>query len=668
MVLAAFGAALGLVGSADAGESGVPPKWPGQITVEVKPGSDRDIGRLDILFPFLQGSDHLLFADVRLVDPSGSSVEGNLGLGYRQLHRGSTFFHGDGVWGLYGFYERRKSDREQYYHQGTVGGELFTEWWSLRANGYFPERGGNVIGRRSSATAGTGIGLNGTTVVVTPFTTTTTLTARERALPGFDVEAGLGFEVGKGHELWFYGGFFRFDTDETPSVSGTRIRAEFRLRDLMGWPGSELSLGGEVQNDGVRGTEGFGVVRLRIPFGHGAGERSRALTTIERRMTEFVHRDVDVVTFAQNLNAPPGAKDAPEVSVVTQADAAGQKTLTDQTSGDPLNVFFVDQAGGGNCTQGSPCTVAAAQMDPQFGAGDTLVLLDNSGTIVSSVALNAARQQVRGGGDTGATTLTLPTGAGDQLSLSGLGARPTLRGTVDLADDSSIGGFTLDGGGAVANGIQAANVTAATIEGMEIRNFTTRAIDLDMAAGAIVITDVDLASNPAGIELRNFTGDLTLSRFDVAGNNAVVINGGNKVTISDGSITGVGTGNGIRTRSVSELTVDTVTITNVANLAANSAILISAQFNPSIKATVKNNTLQVTGAGDSLRVDTTVASTTACLDAVGNNPLSGSFELVASGAMSTINVEQSEAQLSALNSNVVVNRNPMQDINFGGCP
>ena len=465
-------------GVAHAGFEADEHRWSGRVSFDLKPGTERSVARLDVLWPFWQANDRLVFTDFRLTDTDGSGFEGNFGLGYRQL-----FGEDDFMLGGYAFYDRRKSDTGKYYHQATLGAELFVDQLGFRVNGYLPEDDRHVIGARRVTTGnigapvpaaipGVGLTLNGTNVITAPTIIPGTsggvsrlLVARERALPDFDND----------QELWLYGGYFRFKRGRSPTVDGPRVRAEYRFRDVFGVAESEISFGLEWQEDDVRGSQTFGMVRLRIPFG-AKKQRKKALakTRIARRMTEFVVRDIDIVASAQNLNAPQGSPDAPDIDEEITLPAtdpvvvAGGNNIFDLPSGEALNVFFISQAGGGDCSQVAPCSVAVAQGQAGYGAGDSLVLLSGTGIIFNNIALNRPRQQILGSGDTGVLNIDLS--SGDMLALNGLGMRPTLNGGITLFDEAVVRGFDITGGPPVS--IDGNNVANIFLSDLRLNNVT----------------------------------------------------------------------------------------------------------------------------------------------------------------------------------------------------
>ncbi|WP_289284246.1 MULTISPECIES: hypothetical protein [unclassified Methylophaga] len=68
--------------------------------------------------------------------------------------------------------------------------------------------------------------------------------------------------------------------------------------------GSRLSLGLEYQHDDPRGSQRFAMLRLSIPLGGTKARSSRALTTMEQRMTDPIVRDVDVVSQGGSYGSP----------------------------------------------------------------------------------------------------------------------------------------------------------------------------------------------------------------------------------------------------------------------------------------------------------------------------------------------------------------------------
>lgn len=240
-----------------------------------------------------------------------------------------------------------------------------------------------------------------------------------------------------------------------------------------------------------------------------------------------------------------------------------------------LNVFFATANGGRGGTFSDPAGLVEIQADSRFGAGDVIVLLDRSGNVDGNIVLNADRQQVVGGGDDGAITLSLADAVdangipnGTQLALSGLGGRPTLLAppgsAITLQDQNLITGLTISGGttaspGAVT-GISSAGSSNTRIADVDFENMTVGGIvitpstdthiddatftnvggnHIHLNAADSTISNVVINSprlNSMGLLLENATGTTTITSFDfngVTGANGVsFVNAADTVNVS----------------------------------------------------------------------------------------------------------------------------------------
>ena len=502
------GAMAGLVGIPAAAVAEEPKKWGPHADVTLKAGNERVIGDIDLFLPLGQGANTLLFLDLRAQADTDSSQEGNLGLGIRRI------IDDQAIVGGYAFYDRRETPRDNSFDQVTVGAEVLTENWDARVNGYISEGGRKSTGKViTPGTPGTGaVGLVGTDVVVLPGGPRISREGFEQAFDGIDFEVGRKLPVkvpfvGE-HEIRGYAGGFHYFADNVDSITGPRARVEMRFEEPFGWKGSHFELGAEARYDDVRHTDVFVEGRLRIPIGKVAsrGANTSTLSAVEKRMTNRVRRDPDIVTDTETQ--------------VTEV-AAPPTPISDPGTGQSLNVFFVDNAGGGDCTQTSPCKVVTAQAKTDYGVADIIVPLSQTGTILSDIALNAARQQVVGGGDAGATTLNLP--SGDDIGLTGLGARSTVQGTVTLADQAIIRGFDII---PASPGIAGANVQNVVIDDVNIRG-GEHGIQLSGASTATVTNTSIFDPTNAAVKLDNFTGT-----FDYSGGRIQSTTGGEAVDVN----------------------------------------------------------------------------------------------------------------------------------------
>ncbi|WP_372719583.1 right-handed parallel beta-helix repeat-containing protein [Novipirellula sp.] len=310
-------------------------------------GDDHSRLHTDLFVPLVSDRQNLLFSDIRGQFLSGGGAEGNVGLVYRHM------VASDYIVGVYGFYDVKRSANENTFHQATLGAEFLTEIWDFRWNGYLPEGGS------TQAVGATAVLSNGNLVVQNN---------EERAYAGTDAEVGLllcripnYFDS----ELRGFVGAYHFDTNSptAESIQGPRVRAELRSFDLPFLSlDSRLTLGVQYQHDGVRDSQTSATVGVRMPFGPDR-RRHRRMSRIERRMTDVVVRDVDVVT--QSTPTPGGQEVAVhaiydfEIGSVTVLDAS-TPDLPDAVANATTDSVIID-GGRGNIYLSQPIEVQDGQ-------------------------------------------------------------------------------------------------------------------------------------------------------------------------------------------------------------------------------------------------------------------------------------------------------------------
>ena len=519
-------------------------KWRPHIEFTAAPGGSRTMGQINLFAPLAQDSDSLLFVDLRTSAWTNDVQEGNFGLGYRQIVPGG-FFGTDAIFGVYGFVDARRSAYDNMFYQGTLGAELITENFEFRANAYLPGDKQYTVG-----TVGSGVTLNGRNFVYSGNNLV------ERALPGFDVEAGIKLDFSEA-AIRLNAGYFRFERGNT-LVEGPRFRAEVEIDDPFGLNGAKLSFGGEIRTDKVRGTEASGIVRLRMPIGGSSEtvEAERQLSGLDRLMTRRVYRDDDIVTpvvAGNNVNA--GA------------------AVTDAISGESLQAFYVANSaqGAADCTSvANACDFVTAQ--GLAGVGDTFLPVDVAGAIGSVFTLNNNRQQVIGAGDTGSATVVLSDSASSVVVLTSLGGRPIVTGiNIGHFADTRIAGLITNS----ATGITGDGMTGTiAISDVQTNN---GGLNFANSAATIAVSDTALDSGAAtGIALANLTGTASFANVDLtsAGGTGLSIDGGsvNAAFDADSSLTQSGAG-----ATVEVLNSHTGTLTSEATISAASGT--GLQFN-----------------------------------------------------------------------------------------
>jgi hypothetical protein len=413
-----------------------------RISLQAQGGSDRGIATADLFVPVWQDAGSVAFFDLRGIATTEEEFEGNLGLGYRTVV--GDLFGEEAVAGAYAFFDVRQSQNDNTYIQGAVGLELLTDTFEGRINGYLPNSDRNVVRPGGPA----GIGLVGTTV-----TQLNTLGIVEQALPGAEIELGVNLDLSDDIRANLTGGYFHFERDDT-RVSGPKGRLELSYSDPFGFDGAILTFGGEIRHDDIRETDANGFVRLSIPLGANPTPQ-RDLSPRARKLGRYVYRDVDILVPPVVDNSTVGGGGAP-LEGSPEADGSGTGAPgspnapgAPNVAGETLNVYHVANTaqGAGDCTSAAnACTQATAFADPLFGAGDFIIPVDAAGNIVADFDLTGDAQSIVGAvANTGSVTLVLPDEANSLLTLSGLGGRATITGTVSPQNGSLLANFDLDG-------------------------------------------------------------------------------------------------------------------------------------------------------------------------------------------------------------------------------
>lgn len=558
-------------------------KWEPYVELEAKPGSERVLGNADLFVPLAQDTDSLLFWLFRGVVTDDSSQEGNFGLAYRQLtNQGGMLPF---IWGVYGFYDLQNSASNNTYDQVTFGAELLTTNMELRGNWYWNPDESTVVGQGISGQTFGPVMLDGINVVQAFSETSATIT--EFTLPGFDVEAGVRLPLDLGDGLWVYGAYYDFSRNGI-DISGPRGRVELPFDEVLGFENADLTLGAEVTKDDLRDVQGYGYARLRIRFGGDDYVPYASLTPLEQRMTARIRRDDDIVT----------------AETKAESTITGEVAVTDAPTGESLQVFHVADTsqGAGNCTSpGDACTVTTAQGNANYGAGDVIVPVSIAGTIVSDIALNAARQQIVGGGSTGTANITLSNSMSSLLTLTGLGSIATLQGQVTLFEDVTVKGFDIDNPG--GTGIYANSFLGSS---------TAQISDVDITGG----TGVQFGSSASGRAV--FASDVaitdtTSTAFEVQGGSAEVVfdgtitqsNAASAVAISNMTGGGVAFGGAIDADTSSAAAVDLSSNTG-AEFAFAGGLDIDTTSGAGFSVT-GGGTVSVTGASKTVSTTTAVA-------------------------------------------------------------
>lgn len=420
-------------------------KWGASVDTGIKASENRRIGEVDLFLPVAQDERSLLFLDLRTSFDDLNQREGNFGLGYRAMQ--------DDGWnlGVYGFFDRRRSSENHYFSQITTGIEALGPDFDARVNAYIP------IGRKSHEVENsTRVDLSGGSIQI--------LSGMERVYHGGDAELGWRvpvFTADQNAEVRIYGGGYWFDAESSESVAGPRARLEFRLYDpIEALPGSRVTFSGEVQRDDARGSQHFFGLKLRIPLQ--AETTAKRLSPQERRMTDPLVRDVDIVTQSATIS---------EKATLGGQTLSGLTTISDGATAQSV----IDGAGTGK-----------------------LIVLNGTTTVSSQLTLGDG-QTLRSGG----SIMTL-TGAssGRSVSFSVPGSAGTLRGSVAgtsvlaLSSNSTLDGLTVENTSTAANSyaVAANGISGASITGSHLTSAMGSALWLNNSTNTTVSNSTIAAS------------------------------------------------------------------------------------------------------------------------------------------------------------------------------
>lgn len=468
-----------------------PQKWGAHLDVEGKAGTDRSLGEADLFVPMLQNDDTLLFTSLRTRFDDSNGREGNFGLGVRHMHESG--------WNLGGiaYFDRRQSEWGNHFNQVTIGAEALSTDWDFRTNAYIPQgrRVRNVDALSEASLSGTTISFRG---------------GEERSMAGYDVEIGWRlpvYEPEEPRQIRLFAGGYHFFADEVANVTGPRLRSEMTFDEVPWlWNGSRFSIGSEWQHDKPRGSQGFVTARLRIPLQFFGAGRKR-LSPMERRMTDPVVRDIDVVTQAGAFGpteTATGTADGQALTVITASSVADTDDLNNALTTAGASTVII----GG-----------AIDVDKQVNmvAGQTLV---GSGNI----------------------TVKSPSGREAVLTVSGGKIAATNQNnayTLLMRDNTKLIGMTVSNSN---NGIGTFAVRADNTTGVTIENSTLTSFDGTTSSVAIA------ASGSTNLVVRNnilsASSNTATTSGIVVGNatNATIAN--NRFSVSTTGTNRVITGNG----------------------------------------------------------------------------------------------------------------------------
>ncbi|MRX35507.1 right-handed parallel beta-helix repeat-containing protein [Aminobacter sp. MDW-2] len=488
-------------------------------------GKGRSLGEMNLFVPLLQNSDTLVFTDLRGKFDNNDSVEGNFGLGIRHMLPSGWNL------GAYGYYDIRRSPYGNNFHQLTLGAEALGEVFDLRANAYLPV---GETERRMDLGATATVGpwssqavLTGTSLAIQhqAVQTTTTSYRVEKALAGADAEIGIRlpvFEPDSGFDMRAFVGGYYFGGSDVEAIAGPRARLEFTAADFIDLPGVKLTAGLTFQHDDVRGEQWITQARLRIPLQAASSAGREPLSYMERRMTDTVVRDVDIVSTTRN-----GTRSKYD-TLTSSEDAVNTwngKTIT--------SVVRID---------GTTQDQAALQAALDSVGAQGIVLLNGNLAAAGAISLNDKQLLVGGG-----TVLKLKgatSGVAVDYAAAGSAGRISGAATdtlVRMATDSAMRGISVENTSSNANSWAISGASGASLRDVSVisaanggrvdgtANFTLQGGSITAAKGsAIAITDSTGVSIGGATIVQNGTSGIGIVADNVAGRiegNTITTNG-----------------------------------------------------------------------------------------------------------------------------------------------
>lgn len=409
------------------------------LQVEGDGGDYRQGGGIDAWVPIAQKGRNLYFMQGRLWRAKHYQT-GAAGLGWR--HSPSS----DLVVGLNAFIDLTRSDKDRYYVQGSLGGEVFWCNWVARGAGYLADWKKRDVEE-----------------FYDPFIDGTLIFAdqgaiREAAYPGLSGEIGYSICTWAGAITPYVGGYW-FTTGGRKDFVGPQLRVEYESKPFL--DGIQLFFGGVYHYDAVEKSQGRGYVGLRI-----GAPRVCCGSMACYRTGLPVRRELPLVRIE---------RDSEIIPVIGP-------------NGVQLQGLFVNQIAGptGFGSQTDPMLISDIPIQGQ--EGDLIFFLNNDGNILSPVTLLMKDFQVFAGFGDGLSTQVPIFGGGfvTVTDLTGAG-RATLAPAgdgIEMFNETRLQGFAIGGG---STQVMANSKTGLIIDGMVLDNASNLAVEIEDSPGVITI-------------------------------------------------------------------------------------------------------------------------------------------------------------------------------------
>jgi len=240
----------------------------------------RTVGEIDFMLPMWQKQNDLTLLDIKYKKDK-KSYEYNLGLVYR--HNNDDKW----IWGIYGYFDRRKTENKLYANQWTFGSEILSRYFDGRLNFYVPQNKKKTLYVKPKE-------------FIRDHTSVYALSDgkfQEHTLPGYDIEVGmplfaLAHQIDKKFGTKIYLAKYDFRRKKVARNSGIRVRLEQKILEnkLNNKVILTLHLGTQYTNQ--KKWDNFLSLNIRVPLSTVKTSR----TKMQDRMIDTVVRDVDLRT------------------------------------------------------------------------------------------------------------------------------------------------------------------------------------------------------------------------------------------------------------------------------------------------------------------------------------------------------------------------------------
>ena len=430
-------------------------------------GYDHGFSSFSNLIPLIEEPNkRLLFADVNLLVTNQATVGANIGVGHRVYDEDANR-----TWGLFAWYDFRETE-ENRFHQMTIGLETLGEYLDVRSNIYIPDMADDRLPNPD------GNYFTGNQLVI----------ADEAAMTGWDMEAGtslinLGDIVVRG----YVGGYFLRATG-SPDTWGWRHRTELELTDRM-----FVNLG--VQEDDLFGqtmTVGITLHSLQAVRSPKPAPSWPPFNAMQRPRGS----EMDRAEVAGRLAEP--TRRFRNIMIHRQ-----ERVATDPTTGAALSFLHVVPGGAGDGSIENPYgSFATAMTDPA--AAGSRIYTPQGGTFTEDFTLVSGTELLSSHRQQHVAT------QGGQRYLPGSGSTTAtiVNGTITLADNTRVDGFTINGqiaGDAVETVTLHRNVinASAGLAGVSLTN-------IDNTGELIVLSENTISDGDSGIVASGPAVDLDL--------------------------------------------------------------------------------------------------------------------------------------------------------------